>query len=115
MVAIQAKGLFNILHVVIKAESIRKLRNFNFQWTKTLHQNNFNYLASFFTLFEGYMVIGNNSKEKVLMGTGKKQLQKLQIPQNKILLMSILPVFSQLPLIFFPQAPSGPSLWNYFR
>ena len=65
-----------MLHVVIKAESIRKLRNFNFQWTKTLHQNNFNYLASFFTLFEGYIVIGNNSKEKGLMGTGKKTTSK---------------------------------------
>ena len=25
----------------IKTESIRKLSNFNFQWTKTLYQNNF--------------------------------------------------------------------------
>ena len=54
MAAIQAKGLFNILHVVIKTESIRKLRNFNFQCTKTLYQNNFNYLGFFFTLLEGY-------------------------------------------------------------
>ena len=35
------------------------------------------------------------------MGTRENKLQKLQIPQNKILLMTILPVFSQLPLILF--------------
>ena len=35
-------------------ESIRKLSNFNFQWTKTLYQNNFKHIAFFFTLFEGY-------------------------------------------------------------
>ena len=33
----------------IKTESIRKLSNFNFHWTKTLYQNNFNNTASFFT------------------------------------------------------------------
>ena len=32
-----------------------------------------------------------NSNEKVLMGTRENKLQKLQIPQNKILLMTILP------------------------
>ena len=35
----------------IKTESIR---NFNFQWTKTLYQNNWNNIAFFFTLFKGY-------------------------------------------------------------
>ena len=28
-------------------ESIRKLSNFNFQWTKTLYQNTFNHVAFF--------------------------------------------------------------------
>ena len=32
---------------VIKTESIRKLSNFNFQWTKTLYQNNLNIIALF--------------------------------------------------------------------
>ena len=105
MAPCKQKVLFKILHVVIKAESIRKLRNFNFQWTKTLYQNNFNYFAFFFTLLEAINVISyiwNNSNEKLLIGTRENKLQKLQIPQNKILLMTILPVFSQLPLIFFP-------------
>ena len=38
----------------IKEESIRKLNNFNFLWTKTLYQNKFKHIALFFTLFEGY-------------------------------------------------------------
>ena len=29
----------------IKTESIRKLSNFNFQWTETLYQNNFDHIA----------------------------------------------------------------------
>ena len=42
------------LKINIKMESTRKLSNFNFQWTKTLYQNNFKHIAFFFTLFEGY-------------------------------------------------------------
>ena len=36
----------------VKKESIRKLSNFNFQWTKTLYQNNLNNIAFFF--FKSY-------------------------------------------------------------
>ena len=38
----------------VKTESIRKLSNFNFQWTKTLYQNNLKHIAFFFTFFESY-------------------------------------------------------------
>ena len=39
----------------IKTKSIRKLSNFNFQWTnKTLYPNNLNSIAFFFTFFNGY-------------------------------------------------------------
>ena len=38
----------------IKTESTRKLSNFNFQWTKTLYQNNLNNITFVFTLFKGY-------------------------------------------------------------
>ena len=38
----------------IKMESIRKLKNFNFQKTKTLYQNNLNNTAFLFTFFKGY-------------------------------------------------------------
>ena len=38
-----------------KTESIRKLSNFNFHWTKTLYQNNLTkYIALSFTFFKGY-------------------------------------------------------------
>ena len=37
----------------MKTEAIRKLSNFNFQWTKTLYQNNLNNIALFFRLFNG--------------------------------------------------------------
>ena len=39
---------------MIKTESIRKLNNFNFQWTKTFHQNILSHIAFLFTLFNGY-------------------------------------------------------------
>ena len=35
----------------VKTESVRKLSNFNFQWTKT-YQNNLKHIALFFTFFE---------------------------------------------------------------
>ena len=38
----------------LKTESIRKLSNFNFQWTKTLYQNNLNNITLFFTFLKGY-------------------------------------------------------------
>ena len=46
-------------HVIIrcehfKTESITKLSNLNFQWAKTLYQNNLNNVAFFFTFFKGY-------------------------------------------------------------
>ena len=37
----------------LKMESTRKLSNFNFQWTKTLYQNNLKNIAFFFTFFKG--------------------------------------------------------------
>ena len=40
-----------------KTESITKLSDFNFQWTKTLYQNNLNNIVFFFTLFKGLDII----------------------------------------------------------
>ena len=37
----------------IKTESVRKLSNFNFQWTKTLYQNYLKRIAFFFSFFKG--------------------------------------------------------------
>ena len=35
----------------VKTESVRELINFNFQWTKTLCQNNLKHIALFFYIF----------------------------------------------------------------
>ena len=37
----------------LKTESTRKLNNFDFQWTKTLYQNNLKHIAFFFYIFQG--------------------------------------------------------------
>ena len=61
---VEKKGLnFVIWFVVVEStfmslqslemESVRKLSNFNFQWTKTLYQNNLKHIACFFTFFKG--------------------------------------------------------------
>ena len=41
------------LSSLFKTESTRELSNFNFQWTKTLYQNNLKNIAFFFTFFKG--------------------------------------------------------------
>ena len=52
---------------IINMESTRKLSNFNFQWTKTLYQNNLIHIEFFSTLFKGYLlVICNNTKDNFL-------------------------------------------------
>jgi len=53
-----AWGLIKLLRYIlgnlIKTDPIRKLSNFNFQWTKTLYQNNLKHIALFFPFFESY-------------------------------------------------------------
>ena len=46
----------------IKTESTRSLSNFNFQWTKSLYQNNLKNLHSLLH-FSRALVIYNNTKE----------------------------------------------------
>ena len=38
----------------IKMKSIRKLSNFDFQWTKFLYKNNLNNITLFLAFFKGY-------------------------------------------------------------
>ena len=38
----------------LNMESTRKLSKLNFQWTKTLYQNNLRNIAFFFTFFKSY-------------------------------------------------------------
>ena len=42
-----------VLSQMIKTESSRKLNNFNFQWTKTFHQNILSHITFFFYTFQG--------------------------------------------------------------
>ena len=58
----------NNQNIEIQTESIRKLSNFNFQWTKTLYQNILNHIAFFFTLFKPYKA------NKLYEITSKKRL-----------------------------------------
>ena len=72
----------------VKMESIRKLSNFNFQWTKSLYQNNLKHIA-FFLLFSRIMdVISKLSvitPEKNFYGSLRKK--KIQISLNELLCM----------------------------
>ena len=44
-------------------ESTRKLSNLQIQWTKTLYQNNFKYIA-FFLHFQGLKIFGARENER---------------------------------------------------
>ena len=44
----------DLMPVEFLTESIRKLSNFNFRWTKTLYQNILGHIPFFLTLFKGY-------------------------------------------------------------
>ena len=52
-------SLNEILEKMIKAEFTRKLSNFNFQWTKTLYQNNLYKIAFFLTFSRAKDVISH--------------------------------------------------------
>ena len=56
------------MELFVKLKSVRKLGNFNFQWTKTLYQNNFKHIASHF-LRAINVLSCRNEKER----TSKKQ------------------------------------------
>ena len=58
---------------LFKTESIRILSNFNFQWTKTLYQNNFKYIAFFFTLYE---ILHEITPKKIFLWEPKTQTSK---------------------------------------
>ena len=80
-------------------ESVRKLSYFNFQWTKTLDQNNLKNIAYCFYIFQELkmlLVICNNTKKNLLWQPEKmnvKQFTKLHLTHE---IFRIVPVFSQL-------------------
>ena len=58
-------------------ESIGKLSNFNFQWIKTLYQDNLKHIAFFFTFSRAKDVISfcSNTKENFLWESEKKSVK----------------------------------------
>ena len=63
---------------LFKTLSIRILSNFNFQWTKTLCQNNFKHIAFFLTLFKGNKCnkLYEITPKKIFLWEPKKQTSK---------------------------------------
>ena len=70
----QKNARFRIVHVSIKTASIRKLSNFNFQWTKTLYQNNLKHIAFFFTFLKDYRcnLLSVITRKKISYGNSRK-------------------------------------------
>ena len=78
-----------------KTESIRKMSNFNFQWTKTLYQNNLNNIAFFFGFFKAYRCNWlSNTKENFLMRTRENKMSNFTKCRLAHVIFRILPVFS---------------------
>ena len=78
---------------------IRKLSNFNFQWTKTLYQNNFKHIAFFFTLFKGYKcnkLYEITPKKRFSLEPEKTNFKTFKFSHNEILLMRILDHFTRV-------------------
>ena len=80
-----------------KTESIRKLSNFNFQWTKILYQNDLKKIAFFFTFFKGLRC--NKSSVVTPKENFSWRSEKINVKFHKITSYTwnfrILPVFSQ--------------------
>ena len=92
--------------------SIRKLSNFNFQWTKTLLQNILGYITFFFLQFSralDILVICINTKETLLMAARESKFHRnwedaVKIVMHKIsfcVIWSLWSLFSQVPITTF--------------
>ena len=67
-----------------KTESTRKLRNFNFQWGKTLYQNNLTNIAFFFTFFKGLRCNNKSSVVTPYKENFSWKTEKMNVKFNKI-------------------------------
>ena len=65
---------------------LSKLSSFNFQWTKTMCQNNSNNITFFFTFFKGYRLL------LVICGNTIERLYLLGAQENKCQILVLLPV-----------------------
>ena len=105
-----------------KMESIRKLSNFNFQPTKTLHQKNFTHIASFITLFKGYScnkLYEITLKKRFLWEPEKKEtLKASNFTTWNLMHDDFTCVFSNpwnLKFIFLGSHKKINCLWCYYR
>ena len=111
----------------VTTESIRKLSNFTFQWTRTLYQNNLKHscflclFVCFFILFKGcrcnqlYVL----TQENFLRKPEETSFKSFKFPKmNSNLTHEIIPVFSQflgsLNLCFRTPRIRN-CLWCYYR
>ena len=83
-----------------KTKSIRKLSNFNFQWTKTLYQNNFKHSAFFFTLFRSFKCYKLYTIQfkfycQLPMGAFQRQILIVQVIK-KIIINSLIKKYSRI-------------------
>ena len=70
----------------IETEYIRKLSNFNFQWTKTLYQNNLNNITFFCAFFKGYRCKSGASAQSARSGAPWViKFGKLSIRENSVM------------------------------
>ena len=70
----------NVWYGKLKTESTRKLSKFNFQWGKTLYQNNLTNIAFFFTFFKGLRCNNKSSvvtPKKISQGRQRKWMSNL--------------------------------------
>ena len=56
----------------MKTESIRKLSNFNVQWTKILYQNNLKHITFIFTFLRAKDLISHLTPKKISHGDTRK-------------------------------------------
>ena len=86
-------SLNEILEKMIKAEFTRKLSNFNFQWTKTLYQNNLYKIAFFLTFSRAKDVISH--LQYFVWEPEKINVKFHKLTDGTHEIFRILPVFSQ--------------------
>ena len=81
----------------VKTESIRNLSNFNFQWPKTLYQNNSKHIAFFFAFFDSYgcNLLSVITPKTICYGSPRKQISNFTKWNLTHKNLPILPVFTQ--------------------
>ena len=88
-----------------KAKSTRKLSNFNFQWTKTLYQNNLKNIAFFFAFLKGLTCNKSSlvTRKKISHGSPRKWMSnftKWHLTHEIFRILPVLPVLVKFDFYF---------------